>query len=154
MKFNTGFFILFSVAVQAYDDALGLSNGYASLSTANFDIKLVKDSQVLASLKPAGESFDFLPSDDVAYRAANGQYHNGDISYRYRLSGSTPWIAGDSSKARKPLKTVKSDALAAAELTQTLPPSPINILRKWIDIDGDLGSVSYTHLTLPTICSV
>ncbi|CAI7600922.1 unnamed protein product [Penicillium discolor] len=139
MKFNTGFFMLFYVAVQAYDDALGLSNGYTSVSTANFDIKLVKDSQVLASLKPAGESFDFLSFDDIAYRAANGQYHNGDISYRYRLSGSTRWIAGDSSKARKPLKPVKSDALAAAEMTQTLPASPINILRKWIDIDGDLG---------------
>ncbi|KAF7525950.1 hypothetical protein PCG10_004458 [Penicillium crustosum] len=143
MKFNTGLFMLFSVAVQAYDDALGLSNGYAFLSTANFDIKLVKDSQVLASLKPAGESFDFLPFDDIVYRAANGQYHNGDISYRYRLSGSTRWIAGDSSKARKSLKSFKSDALAAADMTQTLPTSPINILRKWIDIDGDLG-LTYT----------
>ncbi|KAJ5382926.1 hypothetical protein N7517_000837 [Penicillium concentricum] len=139
MKLDSGLFVLFLVAVQAYDDTLGLVNGYTSLSTANFDIKLVKDSQLLASLKPTGESFDFLPFDDIAYRAANGQYHNGNISYRYRPSGSTKWIAGDSAKARKSLKSVKSNALAAAEMTQTLPTSPINILREWIDVDGDLG---------------
>ncbi|KAJ5436611.1 hypothetical protein N7445_007496 [Penicillium cf. griseofulvum] len=139
MKLDSRLFVLFSVAVQAYDDTLGLANGYIALSTANFEIKLVKDSQVLASLKPAGESFDFLPFDDISYRAADGQYHNGDISYRYRLSDSTKWIAGDSSKARKPLTSVKSDALAAAEMTQTLPTSPIKILREWIDVDGDLG---------------
>ncbi|KAJ5827252.1 hypothetical protein N7447_004015 [Penicillium robsamsonii] len=139
MKLDSGFFAFFLVAVQAYDETLGLVNGYTSLSTANFDIKLVKDSQLLASLKPTGESFDFLPFDDIAYRATNGQYHNGDITYRYRLSGSTKWIAGDSAKARNPLKSVKSDALAAAEMTRTLPTSPIHILREWIDVDGDLG---------------
>ncbi|OQE38003.1 hypothetical protein PENCOP_c009G07162 [Penicillium coprophilum] len=139
MKLDSGFFIFFWGAAQAYDDTLGLVNGYASLSTANFDIKLVKDSQLLASLKPRGDSFDFLPFDDLAYRAANGQYHNGDIAYRYRLSGSAKWIPGDSAKARKSLKIVGSDALAAADMTQTLPTSPIHILREWIDVDGDLG---------------
>lgn len=130
----------FALLAQAQNDALGLSNGYTSLSTANFDIKLVKDSQILASLKPAGDSFDFLPFDDITYRAANGQYHNGDITYRYQQPDTTQWQSGDSSIARKKVNSVKTDALAAADLAPTLPAdSPLRVIRKWMDVNGDLG---------------
>lgn len=37
-------------SVHAQDDDLGLSNGYITLATQNFDLKLVRDAQVLASL--------------------------------------------------------------------------------------------------------
>ncbi|KAJ5098849.1 hypothetical protein N7532_005850 [Penicillium argentinense] len=135
---------LFALGANAQNDTLGLADGYTSLSTANFDIKLVKDSQTLASLKPSGDNFDFLPFDDITYRAGNGQYHNGDITYRYRKLGDTQWISGDSSNARKSIKAVKNAALAAADLTSTLPAnSPLHILRKWTDIDGDLA-LSFT----------
>lgn len=136
--------LFFALTANAQNDTLGLSGGYTSLSTANFDIKLVKNSQILASLKPAGDSFDFLPFDDIAYRAANGQYHNGDITYRYQQSGTTQWLSGDSSSTRNRVKSVRTDGLAAADLTPTLPAdTPIRVIRKWFDVDGDLG-LSFT----------
>ncbi|KAJ5664595.1 hypothetical protein N7462_011408 [Penicillium macrosclerotiorum] len=131
---------IYALGAKGQNDTLGLSDGYASFSTTNFDIKLVKNSQILASLKPAGTSFDFLPFDMITNRAANGQYHNGDITYRYRISGATDWLAGDSSAARKPIKIVSSSDLAAADLTPSLPlKSPIRVIRTWSNIDGDLG---------------
>lgn len=134
----------FALAAHARNDTLGLSSRFTSLSTANFDIKLVKDSQVLASLKPAGTSFDFLPFGHIAYRAANGQYHNGDITYRYQRPGTTHWLSGDSSSARKKIESIDTDGLAAADLSPTLPAdSPIRVIRKWFDVDGDLG-LSFT----------
>src|SRR5690349_7601149 len=89
------------VSIVLCQDTLGLGDGYINLSTANFDVKLVRDAQILASLKPAGGSFDFLPFDYLPLRSKNGQYHWGDITFRYRTSGSTTWINGDSSKSRK-----------------------------------------------------
>lgn len=136
--------LLFALVAHGQNDTLGLSSGYTTLSTANFDIKLATDSQILASLKPAGDTFDFLPFDDIAYRADNGQYHNGDITYRYRQSGETQWLSGDTSSARKKVKSLRTNALAAADLTPTLPTnSPIQAIRKWSSIDGDLG-LSFT----------
>lgn len=135
---------LFAVGSGAQNSTLGLDGGYTSLSTANFDLKLVKDSQILASLKPKGDDFDFLPFDLISYRSENGQYHNGDITYRYRKSGASQWVSADSSSARKNVKAVKSTGLAAADLASTLPnDSPLQVIRKWSDIDGDLG-LSFT----------
>ncbi|KAJ5160331.1 uncharacterized protein N7482_007335 [Penicillium canariense] len=132
--------LLFALVAKGQNDSLGLSRGYTSLSTASFDIKLVKDSQILASLKPTGDAYDFLPFDDITYRAANGQYHNGDITFRYRVPGSTEWRSADSSTARKQVMSVKSNGLAAADLSPTLPAdSPIRVVREWSDVDGDLG---------------
>lgn len=133
------YILLFALVVNGQNDTLGLSNGYTSVSTASFDIKFVKDSQILASLKPAGDEFDFLPFDYITYRAANGQYHNGDITFRYRIAGATKWVSADSSTARKQVKSVKG-GLAAADLSATLPSSsPVHVIRKWSDVDGDLG---------------
>ncbi|RHZ64939.1 uncharacterized protein CDV56_108448 [Aspergillus thermomutatus] len=136
---------LLALTVRSQSDDLGLTHGYISLSTANWDLKLVKDAQVLASLQPKGTSFDFLPFDYLQNRAANGQYHNGDITFRYRAAGATDWIAGDSSQARKTVTVVKADdGLAAADLTPTLPVgSPLRVVRKWVNVDGDLG-LSFT----------
>ncbi|GIJ97921.1 hypothetical protein Aspvir_000027 [Aspergillus viridinutans] len=136
---------LLALTVCGQEDNLGLKNGYISLSTANWDLKLVKDAQVLASLTPKGNSFDFLPFDYLPNRTENGQYHNGDITFRYRATGQTEWVAGDSAKARKAVTGVQAkDALAAADLTPTLPGgSPLRIIRKWVDVDGDVG-LSFT----------
>ncbi|KAJ5832267.1 hypothetical protein N7474_000578 [Penicillium riverlandense] len=142
MKFRTSslLILLSALGVRGQNDTLGLKDGYLSFSTANFDIKLVKDSQILASLKPVGSSFDFLPFDDIELRAANGQYHNGDITYRYRLPGTTQWLSGDSSQSRKSITAVKSSSLAAADMAPTLPgDSPLHVTREWINVDGDLG---------------
>ena len=122
-------------------DALGLSNGYLKRSTKNFDIQIVKDAQTLASLRPAGSSFDFLPLDYLPRRARNGQHHWGDVTLRYREEGATTWLDANSAAARKAVSPLsKPDALSAASLASTLPATlPLNITREWIDISGDLG---------------
>ncbi len=124
-------------------DDLGLANGYVRFSTKNFDIKIAHDAQVLASLRPAGSSFDFLPFDYMSRRARNGQYHWGDITLRYRTlrnGTASGWTDVDSALARKPVSGLHGPALAAASLAPTLPARlPLNISREWIDVDGDLG---------------
>ena len=133
-------FALLASRVVCQDDNLGLDNGYIDIDTANFNVRIVRDAQVLASLTPAGDSFDFLPFDLLSARAANGQYHWGDITLRYREAGSADWVNGDSAATRRPVTAVDAeDALAASVLAPTLSSGPLNITREWIDVDGDLG---------------
>lgn len=140
--------------VTAQGDTLGLSNGFLNLTTANFELQLVKDAQILASLKAAGGSFDFLPLNYLPDRAGNGQYHWGDVTFRYRAVGAQSWINGDSSQARETVTSVSTSAntttgnstvLAAANLAATLPSnaSALSITRRWLDVGGDLG-LSFT----------
>lgn len=130
-----------STSVQSLlaNDTLGWEDGYTALSTTNFDIQLVTDSQTLASLKPKGSTFDFSPLDFLELRSSNGQYHIGDITFRYRLSGETTWTSGDTSTSREPVAALATDGLAAAVLKNTLPAGPLNITREWTNVDGDLG---------------
>ncbi|EGY20775.1 hypothetical protein VD0002_g3575 [Verticillium dahliae] len=121
-------------------DTLGLENGLIEIDRPNLSARIVRDAQVLASLRVAGESFDFLPFDYLDRRNRDGQYHWGDITYRYREEGSTAWIDGDSAKKRQPVESLSpGDALAASGLGPTLPSSPLNITREWLEVDGDLG---------------
>lgn len=130
---------------SAQGDDIGLSNGYITLKTSNFDLELVKDAQVLASLKPSGGTFDFLPFDYLPFRAGNEQYHWGDVTFRYRPVGSTAWIDGDSAAARKPVTSLAAnESLAASSLAPTLPSgTALGVTREWLDVDGDLG-LSFT----------
>lgn len=150
----TALVVLLSVSplAHAQDDDLGLSQGYITLSTQNFDLKLVRDAQVLASLNGSRGTFDFLPSDYLPYRAGNGQYHWGDITFRHRTVGSTAWIDGDSAATREPvvaLPTAVSGAnksvLAVSNMGPTLPSdaSALDITREWLDVDGDVA-LSFT----------
>ncbi|KAF2180841.1 hypothetical protein K469DRAFT_753180 [Zopfia rhizophila CBS 207.26] len=128
--------------IYAQDDTLGIKNGYTAFSTANFDIKLVKDSQTLASLKPSGGSFDFSPYDYLSRRARDGQYHLGDLTFRYRTSSTANWINGDTAAKRAPVSTVTDQsALTASILMPTLQTNTrdLNITRKWTNLNGDLG---------------
>jgi hypothetical protein len=127
-------------------DTLGLQNGYVNISTRNFDVRLVRDAQVLASLKPAGSSFDFLPANFLSRRARDGQYHWGDLTIRYRRrqsdgeDSSNDWITDDSAAARQPVSVITTESsLAASLLNSTLRPGPLNVTREWLDIDGDLA---------------
>ncbi|KAI0484362.1 hypothetical protein GGR56DRAFT_679847 [Xylariaceae sp. FL0804] len=169
VRLLTVFFLLAAAAVAAAaqnnsNDTLGLDGGYVTLETAHFSARIVRDAQVLASLRPAARggdnnnnssSFDFLPFDLIADRAGDGQYHWGDITYRYRYlsaanNGSGAWIDGDSSAARRPVRAVNATTtttggavvtvLAAANLGATLPAGgPLRVTREWLDVDGDLG---------------
>ncbi|KAM7199027.1 hypothetical protein V8F33_004764 [Rhypophila sp. PSN 637] len=134
--------VFLTVSLAVAQDQLGLQNGHLNLSIANFDFQIVRDSQTLASLRPAGSPFDFLPLDYLPKRARNGQYHWGDITLRYRAVNSADWIDVDSSAARKKVGSTASrpGALAASNLASTLAASlPLNITREWIDVQGDLG---------------
>ncbi|KAL7619619.1 hypothetical protein AAE478_010160 [Parahypoxylon ruwenzoriense] len=135
------FAFIISCAV-GQEDNLGLDDGYITTRTANFSARIVRNAQVLASLRSAGETFDFLPFDLISERAGNGQYHWGDITFRYREEGSKAWIDGDSAAARQPVATILTEdngTLASSNLEGTLPEGPLNITREWIDVAGDLG---------------
>ncbi|KAH6885175.1 hypothetical protein B0T10DRAFT_530847 [Thelonectria olida] len=124
---------------RALPDALGLGNGYLNFTTRNFDLRLTNDAQVLASLKPAGTSFDFLPFDYLTLRSRNGQYHWGDITARYRDDNTSDWIFADSSKSRHRVTALHTKSLASSNMSPTLPESPLNISREWLDYEGDVA---------------
>ncbi|KAH9887483.1 hypothetical protein F4778DRAFT_429273 [Xylariomycetidae sp. FL2044] len=134
--------------VFGQDDDLGLGNGYITIDTANFRAEIVHDAQVLTSLGPADGSFDFLPSDLITDRAANGQYHWGDITFRYREQGadSDAWTEDDSAASRQPVvwrAGAAGGVLAASDMSPTLATTggggPLNVTREWLDVSGDLG---------------
>ncbi|RYO73888.1 hypothetical protein DL762_010620 [Monosporascus cannonballus] len=132
---------LLASGVLCQDDNLGLNNGYITIDTANFNARIVRNAQVLASLTPKGKSFDFLPFDLLRARAANGQYHWGDITFRYREAGAGNWIDGDSASRRRAVTATATgdDVLAASIMAPTLPAGPLNVTREWLDASGDLG---------------
>lgn len=122
---------------------LGLGNGFMSFNTPSFAVQLVKDSQTLYSLKPTsgGGAFDFIPADKMTQRQSNGQYHLGDITFRARRVGTTAWISGDSSTARRVVSPLAASGstFAAANLTATLPStSLLSITRRWVLNDNQL----------------
>ncbi|KAI6081940.1 hypothetical protein F4821DRAFT_248233 [Hypoxylon rubiginosum] len=139
--------IIFTVATLlsgavCQSDNLGIKNGYITITTANFKAQIVRDAQVLASLTPTGSTFDFLPKDLISARAGNGQYHWGDITFRYRRGSSGAWTDGNSATARKAVTSLRAGtgALAASNLAPTLPATvPLNVTREWLDVEGDLG---------------
>lgn len=134
------FLVLHFSTVLGQRDTLGLADGFLTFQTKNFDLKLVKDAQILASLKPSGESFDFLAFDYLPMRAGDGQYHLGDITFRYRTGKGTGWVDGNSASLRKPVRAISTEALAASNMEPTLPSNiPLNVTREWIDVSGDLG---------------
>ncbi|RBR13570.1 hypothetical protein FVER53590_08529 [Fusarium verticillioides] len=126
--------------VLAQKDNLGLDNGYIDIETNNFKARIVRDAQVLVSLISEHDTFDFLPSDLIDVRAQNGQYHWGDVTYRYRKQGVSAWTDGDSAQKRQPVKNISTGtSLATSNLDPTLPDSPLNITREWLDYQDDLG---------------
>lgn len=122
---------------------LPLAAAQTTISTDNFDAVLAADSQVLRSLKPASQSsFDFSPADVFDSRNGNGNYHTGDLTFRYRSGTAGTWQNGNSAAERAPVSnTPANGALASANLEATLPDSSaaLNVTRRWIDVDGDLG---------------
>lgn len=127
----------------AASNTLGLADGFLSFNTSIFAVQLVKDSQTLYSLIPRANnsSFDFIPTDQMTLRQNDSNYHLGDITYRVRKVGSTTWLSGDSSSARKPVTALKTSGsvFAAANLAHTLPANALlNITRQWVLEDNQL----------------
>ncbi|KAF4995469.1 hypothetical protein FDECE_12792 [Fusarium decemcellulare] len=132
---------LFAGSSNAQTDNLGLGNGYIDVNIANFKGRIVSDAQVLASLSPASDTFDFLPYDYIKDRARNGQYHWGDITFKYRKEKTTTWSSADSSQKRQAVKklTAGQNVIAASDLSPTIPTGPLSVTREWLDLSGNLG---------------
>jgi len=133
---------LWRPALSQANATLGLADGFVTLDSPSFSIRLVKDSQTLASLKPKGSAtqtnngtFDFSPFDQLSNRQFNGNYQLGDITFRARIAGtSSAFLSGDSSTARHPVTalTPSGNDLAVANLSATLPSnSLLSIVRRW-----------------------
>ncbi|KAI9147430.1 hypothetical protein HJFPF1_12450 [Paramyrothecium foliicola] len=133
--------VLSAIPAALSQDDIGFARGSTNLKTANWDVKFLNASGVLASLKPLGDEFDFLPYDFLAFnrRIQNGSYHWGDINIRYRIPSNSSWTDAGSAEFRTPVKHVETGALLASDLSPTMQTGPLNILREWVDISGDLG---------------
>ncbi|KAF7329849.1 hypothetical protein MKEN_00248300 [Mycena kentingensis (nom. inval.)] len=126
--------------VRAQNGTLGLSDGFVTFNTSIFNVQLVRDSQTLYSLTPKGSTFNFIPTDQMTARANNLNYHLGDLTFRARRVGTTAWISGDTTSARRKLtpNAVSGTTLASASLAPTLPTtSLLTITRRWVsDANG------------------
>lgn len=119
---------------------LGLEKGFINLQSKAFDIKLVKASQTLASLKPkADTSFDFSPTRFLQKRSSDGLYQLGDINFKIKVG--TAWKKYSTATKRAEIEPLKVDGniLAAANLAKTLPADiPLEVTRYWEQEDGNL----------------
>ncbi|RZL51028.1 MAG: hypothetical protein EOP00_01375 [Pedobacter sp.] len=119
---------------------LGLEKGFVNLQSGTFDIKLVKASQTLASLKPKSDTtFDFSPQRFLQKRSGDGCYQLGDINLKIK-EGAT-WKKFSTAAKRVEVKSLptQGNILAAADLAITLPKEiPVKIIRYWEQENGNL----------------
>jgi len=110
------------------------------LETAEFCVRLDESSQTLTSLRPKADlSFDFAPSDRLGARTGDGYVHLGDLSLRVRTVGETTWNDVASWEARSAVTTVAGMGLATSDLGPTLPGTPLQVTRSWVQEAGRLG---------------
>ena len=118
-----------------------------NFSTTNFAGYLAEGSGVLESLRPALDAtFDFSPSDVFHYRDGPGQYHTGDLTFRYRTAGQSTWSTADTAALRRNVtSSAAASSIQTSNLNFALPHvnPALNVTRKWLEIDGDLA-LSFT----------
>ncbi|AGA78961.1 DUF5695 domain-containing protein [Echinicola vietnamensis] len=121
---------------------LGIQNGYSVYETGAFELKLVKDSQTMASLIPrSDQTFDYVPFEHLDKRGGDGLYQLGDINIRLRESGKDEWQDFSSAGHRQPVTPISAGqgVLAAADLAATFPEDmPLKVFRYWEEVAGDL----------------
>lgn len=139
----------------ACEPTLNLSKGYLSYNTSRFQIRLIEDAQLLASLVSANAApFDFCPFDYLKAWAGNLNYHIGDLIFRYRTVGSAAWVEENTAFARKPV-TVRSASERSVFASSIIDPtlnasSPFRVIRDWAGLpDGDF-TLSFTLTNLHT----
>ncbi|RAV27630.1 DUF5695 domain-containing protein [Sinomicrobium soli] len=120
---------------------LGVEKGYVETGTSTFRLRLLKTSQTVTGLSPAGEeSFDFTPGERLDIRDKDSAYHLGDINFSLKMPQGR-WQHYATAWKRKPVKSLPAEGpvLAAADLTPALPAGvPLRIKRYYEDRDGDL----------------
>lgn len=113
-------------------DDIGFCSGVVNLTTANWELKIINASGVLASLKPAGNDFNFLPYDytQLGRCLENGSYYWGDITLRYRTGPDLDWVDTNSAAARTPVDVANTNALAAHHMEKTMKAGPLRVTRE------------------------
>lgn len=136
MRLQKSVFLVFAMlAVVCHADARTTVRG------GGFELGIAEASQTLESLVPADSGFDFLPSDRLQERSANGFYHLGDVRFAVRVKGDTEWKWYSTASGRAPVKPIalNSGDVAAADLSASLPSDcPLNVVRRWTIVGGQL----------------
>ncbi|KAI7592519.1 hypothetical protein KC346_g16084, partial [Hortaea werneckii] len=119
-----------------------------NFNISNFAATFASGSGVLESLRPSSNRFfDFSPSDVFSQRNGPGQYHTGDLTFRYRAKGADEWYEADTAAtdAIFSSSTLESDGLLHSNLNHVLPGlQDIEVSRTWSSTeDGDLA-LSFT----------
>ena len=142
MAFMTGNMLPYTLLLSS--GFIGISFAQVNFTTTNFLGAFASGSGVLESLRPASDpSFDFSPSDYFSLRDGAGQYHTGDITFRYRLAESDAWTEANTAAQRENTTTVPSLAVSASLNSASPNASSINTTRTWGQVDGDL-TLSFT----------
>ena len=121
---------------------LSFSHAQLAFNTSNFVGAFAAGSGVLESLRPAlAPDFDFSPSDVFDQRNGPGQYHTGDLTFRYRTSSNGTWSEGNTAALRMNVSSSQTSGLLDTQLNAALPglPSGLSIERRWFEVDGDLA---------------
>ncbi|QDH79886.1 hypothetical protein FKX85_12930 [Echinicola soli] len=128
--------------MEKQPQTLGVENGMESYETDEFKLRLIKDSQTLASLIAKQDStFDFTPFEHLEKRGGDNFYQLGDLNIRLRKSGQQDWRKYASAAKRKPIEGLKGtgEVLAAADMSATFPEDmPLEVYRFWDSKDGAL----------------
>jgi len=108
-----------------------------NFSTSNFAGAFTSGSGVLLSLRPATAlDFDFSPSDVFANRRGHGQYHPGDLTFKYRTAGDSSWSEADTAARRVnvPGQEIAASGLFCSDLGAALP-----IVALWVECRTHMG---------------
>lgn len=131
-------------ALAAEEGTIGLDRGTIEAETQQFNIKILKESQLLTGLLPKGqEGFDYTPSDRLDARKGNRLYHLGDLNLRVRVVDTPEWKRYSSALERKPVTAISvsgnGGVVAASDMTPTFAEDiPLKVERFYEIIDGDL----------------
>ncbi len=125
--------------IEEKESTLGIADVYQKFNTPNFQLKLVRASQTVASLKPVKNlNFDFTPSDRLEIRDKDGLYHLGDINLRIK-EANAEWKSYSTAAKRDkvtPLET-SGTVLAGADLSNTLPSDIPVTIKRYYEIDNE-----------------
>ncbi|KAM0547528.1 hypothetical protein ACHAPJ_010401 [Fusarium lateritium] len=114
----------------------------AKFTTQNWAGEFQDGSGVLRSLRPSVQNdFDFSPSDVFDKRNGVGNYHVGDLTFRWRLSGQSDWKDEDSAANRGTLPESNSEgSLLHSNFNKVFSDAAphLNVTRDWIEHQGDL----------------
>ncbi|QBQ41927.1 DUF5695 domain-containing protein [Sphingobacterium psychroaquaticum] len=128
-------------AIKKQPATLGVDQGVDNFSLTNLNLGILKSSQTVASLKLKDDNkFDYTPDELLTKRDRDKFFHLGDINLSIRPVGTDGWTAFSSAKSRQQVKPLGATGkvLAAADISASLGDIPLQVVRNWENINGDL----------------